>query len=354
MATINSTLFLTLADWASRMEDKKVATIVELLAQSNPVLDDLIFRPANSATGHKTTVRTGLPEVYWRKINQGVPSSKSTTAQIVDTAGMLEAYSYVDKALASLEDDQAAFRLSEDVAFVQSMSLEMASNIFYGNEKEAYEKFTGLSPRYNTTDPAKAASAANVIDAGGTGNSNTSIWLCNWSPQTGFGFFPKGSKAGVQVEDVTTDAPVKDADGHNYQAYGTHYKWDAGLSIRDWRYFARIANIDVTKLQGNGSFSLVNALIALLNLPPTMPTSAGHVQGLNTGEGRNTSLSSILFGNPVLYMNRTVATALDIQMINKNNVFLTTDTFEGKVIRRFRGIEIKVCDAIRNDEACVK
>ena len=97
MATLTSTA-LTYADWAKRMEDGyKVATIIELLSQTNEILDDMMVVEGNLPTGHKSTVRTGLPQASWRLLNQGVPNAKSTTAQIVDTVGNLETYSVIDK-----------------------------------------------------------------------------------------------------------------------------------------------------------------------------------------------------------------------------------------------------------------
>ena len=38
---------------------------------------------------------------------------------------------------------------------------------------------------------------------------------------------------------------VTDANGGRYDVLESHYKWDCGLSVRDWRYVVRIANIDM-------------------------------------------------------------------------------------------------------------
>ena len=89
MATLSTTA-LTYADWAKRMgDDYRIAAIIELLSQTNEILDDMLVVEGNLPTGHKTTVRTGLPQATWRLLNQGVPNAKSTTAQIVDTCGNL-------------------------------------------------------------------------------------------------------------------------------------------------------------------------------------------------------------------------------------------------------------------------
>ena len=115
-----STTNPTLADVAKRYDaDGKIDTIVELLSETNEVLDDMTFLEGNLPTGHRTTVRSGLPSSTWRKLNYGVQPSKSTTVQITDTTGMLEAYAEVDKALADLNGNTASFRLSEDRAFLE-------------------------------------------------------------------------------------------------------------------------------------------------------------------------------------------------------------------------------------------
>ncbi len=125
-------------------------------------------------------------------INQGTPSSKSTTAQITENVGILTARSQVDKDEADLNGNLNSFRLSESMAYIEAMSQEMASTLFYGTA-DAPEEFVGFSPRYNDLG---ATNGQNIITAGGSQSDNTSIWLVGWGPQSVFGVFPKGSKAG--------------------------------------------------------------------------------------------------------------------------------------------------------------
>ena len=103
MAVIGSTA-LTMADWAARLDPSgRIATIVELLSMENGILDDLLMIEGNLPTGHKTTVRTGIPTGTWRLLNYGVDLGKSTTAQIIDTIGNLESESQIDRDLAKLK-----------------------------------------------------------------------------------------------------------------------------------------------------------------------------------------------------------------------------------------------------------
>ena len=320
----------TLLDVAKRLDpDGKIAAIVEILNATDPVLDDLTFVEGNLPTGHRTTIRTGLPTPTWRKLYGGVQPTKSTTVQVTDSCGMLEAYAEVDKALADLNGNTAAFRLSEDAAHIEAMGQEMASTLFYGNEGTEPEAFTGLAPRYNSKS---AQNADNIIDAGGTGSDNTSIWLCVWGPQTGFGIYPKGSTAGLQMTDkgqVTVENV--DGNGGRMEAYRTHYRWDAGLTIRDWRYFVRIANIDVSDLDTvSNTKNIINWMIQASERIPEL------------GKGR-----------AAFYMNRRLREKLRLGILEKISSNLSWETISGERVMTFDDIPVRRCDALANTESRV-
>lgn len=325
MAAIGNTA-LTYADWGKRYNDGRISVIVELLSQTNEILNDMRWVEGNLPTGHRTSVRTGLPQGTWRQLNYGVQPTKSTTSQITDACGMLETYSEIDKALADLNGNTAEFRLSEDKAFLEGLSQQLAQTLFYGNTDSTPEKFTGLSPRFNTVNPATGAIAQNVIDGGGSGGDNTSVWLVVWGDLTVHGIFPKGSKAGLQMRDLG-EQTLTDPNGNRYQGYRTHYKWDAGLTVRDWRYAVRIANIDVSDLAGANPPDLIKMMIKATHKVPSLKT-----------------------GQPVFYMNRTGRQWLDIQAATKDNVMLKISEFEGRPVREFLGIPIRTCDQILNNE----
>ena len=163
--TTLSTSNLTLADWAKRTDpDGRIPIIAELLSQSNEILEDCVFKEGNLPTGERVVVRTGLPAVYWRALNQGIPSSKSTTAQVDEAAGILEARSEVDKDLAMLNGNTAQFRLSEDTAFLEAMNQTQATTLFYGNPATDPKQFLGLAARYSSLS---ASNAQNILSAGG-------------------------------------------------------------------------------------------------------------------------------------------------------------------------------------------
>lgn len=321
---------VTLQDVARRLDaNGKIDKIVEMLTETNEILQDMRWIEGNLPTGHKTTVRTGLPQATWRKLNYGVPTGKSTTAQITDTCGMLETYAEVDKALADLNGNTAEFRLSEDRAFLEGMNQQMAETLFYGDTAKHPERFIGLAPRYNSLS---ADSGKNIVNAGGTGNDNTSIWLVCWGDNTAHGIYPKGSKAGFQHQDLG-EVTLEDGAGGKYQGYRTHYKWDCGLTVRDWRYISRVANISVSSLAGTDCTAPVSLIDLMIDAYYKIP--------------------NMNMGKPVFYCNRTILAYLHKQVRNDKNVNLYLDNVEGKPVVKFLGIPVRQCDQIKNTEARV-
>lgn len=330
MATL-STTHPTLLDVSKRLDPNgQVDKIAELLSQTNEVLDDAVWLEGNLPTGHRTTVRTGLPTPTWRKLYGGVQPTKSTTAQVTEGCGMLEAYAEVDKALADLNGNTASFRLSEEMAHIEGMNQEMASTLFYGDEASEPEAFTGFAPRYNSQS---AANADNILTDAATpdGSDNTSLWLVVWGPNTAHMIYPKGSKAGLQVTDkgqVTIENV--DGAGGRMEAYRTHYRWDCGLCVRDWRYVVRM-NIDAENLVYNAATgpNLIDIMTQALELVPNLK-----------------------MGRPAFYVNRSIRSMLRRQIVNKvASSTLTMDEVAGKSVVAFDGVPVRRVDAITNTES---
>lgn len=324
----------TLLDHAKRTDpDGKIASIVELLNLTNGMLDDAVWMEGNLPTGHRTTVRTGIPAPTWRRLNYGVVPTKSTTAQITASTGNLEAYAEVDKDIADLNGNTDEWRLSEDQAHIEGMSQELASTMIYGNDLIDEAEFTGLAAHYNSLS---AASADNIIqNTSIDGSDNTSIWLVCWGPNTIHGIFPKGSTAGLSVTDkgqVTLESAPGGPTGGRMEAYRTHYKQQAGIVVRDWRYGVRIQidQEDLVKDAATGP-DLVDLLTEAVERLP-----------------------AIGMGRPVFYANRRVMTFLRKQIKNAvKNSTLAYEDIAGRKVVAFDGIPFKRVDAILNTEAAV-
>ena len=329
MATIGST-YLTLADWAKRMAPGGgIDDIIEVLTASNPIIEDAAILEGNLPTGHRSTQRTTLPSGTWRMLNQGVAGTKGTTEQIDDTCGMLEGLSQIDVDLAILNGNEAAFRASEDDAFIAGLSQQVATALFYGNTKLNPEQMHGFAPRNN-------ALGTYVISGGGSGSDNTSVWIITWGPKICHLIFPKGSQAGLVSEDLGKQLVLESATSLNrFLAYVTRFQWKLGLAVRDYRYVARVCNIDVSDLTSDAATGadLLDKMIDAFYVRPSQ----------NLGDMART----------FVYCNKTIAKFLHKQAMNKANVNLTLDNVAGKMVTNFLGAPVHICDAITSSEATI-
>lgn len=340
MATTGGTV-VNLLDWARRLDpDGDVPTIVELLSQSNEILMDMAWQEGNLPTGHRTTVRTGLPTAAWRILNQGVTPSKSTTAQIDEACGILEAWCEIDKDICELNGNTSAFRLTEAMAFIEAMNQQFAQTLFYGDTTINSERYLGLAPRYSTI--SGAINGVNVLSANGSGSDNASVWLMNWGPNTIHGIFPKGSKGGLVHEDLGLQI-IQSSTGigtGRLRAYVDQWQWKCGLALKDWRNVVRCCNIDISDLVSGTGTQNAQQLLKL------MSRMMDRIPNYNVGK-------------PVFYMNRTVYSILKIQALDKSQNALgveeAIDQF-GNVNKggmQFLGIPIRRNDQLLNTEATI-
>lgn len=316
--------------------DGSIADIAELLTQVNPILQDIPLIEGNLPVGHRTTVRSDLPEPAWRRLNYGVRPTKSKTAQVDDTMGMLEDWAEVDKDLASLNGNSAEFRMSENTPHLEGMSNKMATTVFYGDPSTNPDEFLGIAPRYaDETMSGKPTAVTpsdhlpNLIDGGATVMTDlTSIYYVVWGTNTVHGIYPKGSQAGLMDEDLGL-VTLTDNDGGRFRGYQNHYQWKMGLCVRDWRYISRLANIDLLQLDdATYQATLYKNMIKMMHAVPT--------------GGRNRG---------VFYCSAAIAAMLDLAAVEKGNLALGYSQVFGEEIMAFRGRPIRECDAILENEA---
>lgn len=325
---------LGLIDFAKRLDPKgNTSVIVELLMQSNEILGDICWEEGNLPTGHQVTIRTGLPTIYWRSLNAGVQSSKSSTAQVTEGCGIMEAYSELDKDVAMLNGNTREFRLSETVAFYEAMNQEFCQTLFYGNIGVAQKEFNGLAVRCSSLS---AGNSQNIISASGSDASNqASIYLVGWAPNKVTGIFPKGSKAGLLHEDLGLQLiqNTGGVSGAKSMCYVDRFQWKAGIAVKDWRFVVRICNIDVSNLTGETSAADLSKL-------------------MKRAEHRIPSKQGVKLA---FYMNRTVFEMLDLQRGEAVAAGggITYKEVDGMQIPFFRGIPIRICDQLLETESVV-
>lgn len=336
MATIGT--LKTLVDWAKEIDpDGSPAAVAELLSQDNSLIDEMMFKPGNLPTGERVTVRTGLPTVYWRQMNAGVPNSKATSAQIDEQCAQATARSQIDATIAKLNGNSPQFRLGESRAFIEAMGQEVAQTMFYGSTANP-EEFVGLANRYSSTS---AGNGENILLAGGAGSDNTSVWLLGLGENAIYGIFPKGSTAGLNHEDLGLQDAF-DASNYRFRAYMDYFEWNVGLVVKDWRYGVRIANIDVSDLAGlSGSQETTDSTF----LPKLMARAVDRLP----------SMANI---KPVFCMNRSAASLLRVAAMEKSSSVLSIEEglnqFGKSIMRmKFLGIPVLINDALTNAESLV-
>jgi hypothetical protein len=339
MATIGNS-FLNLIDLYKGAGGQmgQVGEVVEVLRQLNPILDDAVTAEANMGTFHRHTIRTGLPSVAWGRLYQGIPQSKSTTQQVDDTTGFVEGLSTVDTRLLDISMNPAAVRLSEGRSFLEAMAQEVSTGFFYHNTTTTPEKFKGLSTRYGNLTGAPAS--GQVVDGGGVSTNNTSIWFVTWGDDYTTLIHPKGTMAGVSREDKG-EQRTYDANNNVYYVKEELFRQHVGVAVRDWRFNARIANINTA-----------NVLAGSVDLYALMRKAYYKLQGRRSSK---MSADVPAQGRTVIYMNRDMLAALDAIGMNSGTAALklTPMDLQGEEVMSFRGMPIRETDALINAEAQV-
>ncbi len=300
------------------------ARVAETLTKMNSMMQDAPWLEANGQLEHRGVRDLKLPSGSWRQYNQGVASEEYQTVPYVESMGMLETYSEVDKALADRMPNPAAYRALRARRFIEGIGQTLATTLLYGNAGTDPEKFTGFQPRLNTLND-------NVVGCGGTGSDLTSIYVIQWGPDMCHMIYPKGhTHAGIEHKDLGEMRIEDTADSTKHlQAYVDHFRVYGGLVIEDERCLGRVCNIE-----SSGSTNSFNEdkLIEVINVLPFDAQGA------------------------VIYCNKTMKTRMQILLKDKTNVNFTMDGgngLSGMPLMRFQGIPIRLMDAIVNTESAV-
>ena len=342
--------FLNILDLTTRLDpNMDQAPIAEMLSQCNDFEADAAMVEGNEITGHTFTFRTSIPSGSWASYYQGTPYGKSTTAQGRVGIGTLRDYSLVDRNLARDSGNPASFRENEDIAFLEGMSQTWTQTGFYGNTVLTPAQYMGLSNFYNTVTTTTAANAANVIDCLGTGSSNSSIWLIDWGPRSIYIVYPRGSRAGLYMDDLGDTVPGYDSLGNPFPCYQTMFEQRGSIVPEDWRRAVRAANIDVTAagLAGPNAADLFAIMSRMVLRPPTL---SANTSGITKSDAPN---EQNMANRPYFYTNRTVRGYMDIQGMRNRNVLITINDAAGRVQDTFRGVPVHIVDQLTTTEARV-
>lgn len=313
-------------------------TTIELMNQTNDILSDVPWREANSTKGHETRVRTGLPDVYFRRLYRGTPLSRSQYSRVVEGIGMLESRMELDR----LEKDLygatfGSYRMSEAKAHMEALRQKVAELFFYGNHAENADEFDGFATRYNDLGNPHVINAEETEGTESSESENyTSMYLVAWGPDSVHGIFPKESFGGLKHSDLG-QYTTTDSDGNRFEVFADLFSWNCGLAVRDWRSVVRICNIDTDKMltSAEDDEAAINFRALTIKAKNMIP--------------------AWMRNRAIWYMSEEAMTALEIAASDTKNVHLRYgELFGSKNIPFLHSLPIRQCDVIKNNEEKVE
>ena len=361
MATVNDK-YITMLDIMSSAGTLP-GEVVDMTSQMNPILTDAPAFECNMGTFHRVPIKKGLGKFVWGKSYQGVPTSKGRMEHVDFTTGYAE--SELEVAKKEIDDIENYVRFQgmrgqarknavgmeksnqineQQATHAQTLAIGVANALFYEDQAADPKRITGFMPFYNSLSGERASQ---IINAGGKGTENCSMWMLTWHKKANFLIYPRGAKShgGMKVgklqESFNLDTdPQSDGYMGKYDTYRKKFEWHTGLVSADFRYTVRIGGIDVTTLdKGAAATGLPNTSADLIDL-----MTDAHYQHM----GRR-----MLMGKTCWYMGTTPIKFLDYQARNTpKNLELTlhqTGT-NAKEVLAFRNAPIKETDALHNHE----
>jgi len=327
--TVLSNVNPSLIDIAKAHSSDMIVGVAEVLSKKNPSIGDMTMVQGTHETSNQVKVRTSLPTTSLTALYEGVAASRGGHTILSDTVAMFESRSEVDERELEIQGNPDRYRALEAQPHLESMAQRVATSIFYGSPKTNQREFMGLAARYSTPSADDTNQGFNMIDGGGAGADNTSIWLVCWGERKVTGFYPKNNPdVGLRMRKAASTERVDDASGNPYDVYTDKFMWKMGLSVYDWRYVVRICNIDVSDLSADMSTgaNLHDLLAKAIHIPPDL-------------------------NGAVLYGSRYLMSMYSQQRNYITNVRFPKNDAPARIIEDFAGIPFKREDAILETEA---
>ena len=329
MANILTKDYPTLVDVLKTQNDS--ADVIEMCAEVNPMIKDAVYQQCNDGSTHDVVVVNGLAEAQFRAYYEGVKPSTGRTTQVKLTTGMLESRGLADKKLVDKHKNPAKFRLVLNKTHIEAMNNTMQKEIIYGVKTKG-GKFNGLATCYNSISNDKNKVGYNVVNAHGTGDNLTSIYMVSWG-DTGTSFiYPDAENDNGGLKHTAKPADtVRNEDGTEYEAYRDIYEWDLGLCVANWKSGGRIANIDVSKFGTDDAPDLEDLMTTLYY------KTMGKRTGMNT----------------VFYVPIEVIIEFERQVKAKYKNPADVIKYLDEDIVAFKKIPLRLCEQISTNEAKV-
>lgn len=325
---------LSIAD-ATRLitPDGKIAAVGEVLDQLKGIVSDISWREGDTVEGHQVVQRTSLPTIYTKRASLGVRSSAGSYAATIEAPEKLQGWLKLDEDVAEFGGNPAAKLEREARGFSEAMEQTVANRVIYGNSNVNPEQIDGAAIRYNSLTTGVQKRNVLSVTTSPSGNDQMSMYCFKWAPNTVYGWYPKGSEAGMKIVPFGK-VPIEESDGTNTLhrvVYKEQWKWAIGFAVENWKAIVRLCNIDKSALLGGTPPDLLKYMRYALQLLPEGP------------------------GKVVFYCNLTVKAQLNEQAYSgvKAGGGLTFDNVDGRPVMSFQGAEIKALDCLTEAESVV-
>jgi hypothetical protein len=242
----------TLMDIAVANGSDPVVGLIEESIKAHPEMQRAYARTIKGIN-YKTLVRTELPTVAFRNVNEGSATVKSRYENRLVECFTLNPIWNADQAAAdAYEDGAPAFIAMEGVGMVEAAIRTLCKQFYYGNAA------TGLGDAKGNPGLIDAYDATNfVVDATGTtASTGSSVWAVRFGLQDVCMVW--GNKGDLALSDVVTQQ-ILDGSNNPYMAYIQSLLARPGLQVGKIQSVGRIK-----KLTADSGKGLTDSLISQL------------------------------------------------------------------------------------------
>lgn len=317
MTTITDGGFLNIPNLLARMSPTgEYRQMAEVLNKSLDIVEDVPWQECNLDLGHQISYRTGIPSPMWRSLNQGVPNTKTSGAQFVESTGMMEDRAEID---VDAPGNMATLRRQEIAGKLEGFTQEFARALFYESAANNQNKIHGISARYGGTAGYTASSY--VLKGTNAGVNCHSVWLISWKLGKIYGIYPKGSQIGLMQKDLG-EIDCFDQDNKKFRGFATKIQWKCGIAVEDYRYACR------------------------LQYDPDDVDYAATAKGLYLKLNEMLGAVFKVDENARFYMDRSTVTLLNAQLLANTGNALEYIAMGGRRVPHYLGTPIRSTDAL--------
>lgn len=320
MATKTINDYHTLVEMAKRTDPQgNSAELINILAESNPMLEEAHWEQANDLNSHEFTQVIELPSGDFGRINKGIAYSAGRTKQVVEPICEITDAYCVDDRLLKMAPSPQEYLAKEAALHVEGLGQTAHQTLLYGNRGTNPDAINGFMTRYNSLSQTDS-----VINGGGSGADLSSILVVNWGRDSAYLAYPR-EFGNFLTEKGPSDQWIQPTSGTGY--WGKIITWSIrmGLCIANPKNVQRICNLENT---GSSNIFSDDDLITALNKMDRTD-------------------------NAVIYVNRSIYTQMQIAFKSRANVNFTMQEAWGRPIMHFMGIPIKKLDKMMTTETAV-